>query len=411
MARTLVLFLCIGFLALSFNNCGRIIPGAGVESGVVSLQASLGQALCENRLKQTYASGYHSFFRSNCTTCHQHTSSHASPDLDVSFSAFKDKGQTTLEVRMNTPHGPGYAPPADASAQIAALRTAWTTANRTYQSCVAESGGLVTSAGDIDLMEKTPVNLQNTRNGNGTNTASFVQVSWNANTETLRGGDQGKLTATIRIDVGLLINGTPRSGAPIEGLVFRNPTMILNGISEYVSMDELAITIDGQEMSQMTTYKGGVLLAVSGTAAVNMAPGLGVAHAYKTGVTTTSKVALSIRGLKFTSSPPPTPTPPPVPTPPATPTPAEPISYTQLMGNDATKNIFAARCVSCHNGTTMSGMLDISTYPTAQARAAAIRTRVDNGTMPPNNPLNQQDREKVKKWVDDGAPENLPAAP
>lgn len=412
MVRTLLLLLSMGFLAVSFNNCGRVIPGAGVESGVISLQASLGQALCESRLKQTYASTYHSFFRSNCTVCHQHTSSHASPDLNVSFSAFRDKGQSTLDARMNAPHGPGYTPPGDAPAQIASIRNAWLQAERSYESCLEETGGTTMNAGDIDLVEKAITNLNNTRNGNGNNNASFVPVSWNVSTETVRGGDQGKLSATLRIEVGLLITQTPRSGAPIEGLIFRNPTLTLSGVSDYVTIGELAISIDGQEMTQMTTYKNGVLLAVSGSAAVNMAPGLGVAHAYKTGVSSGSRVALSIRDLKFSSAPPPTPTPPPVPTPPPTPTPPDPTSYADLMGNDSMKNVFQRNCVSCHNpqSTDVAARmaLDISSFTAARDKATQIQNRVNAGTMPPNQPLNNADRGKVNAWISGGTPEVLP---
>lgn len=415
MVRTLLIFLSIGFLALSFNNCGRIIPGVGVDSGVISLQASLGQALCESRLKQTYAGTYHTFFRSNCTSCHQHTSSHASSDLNVSFSAFRDKGQTTLETRMNSPHGGGYTPPAGAPAQIASIRNTWLQAERTYETCVEESGGHVFNAGSIDLIDKTVPNLNNTRGGNGSNNASFVPLSWNVSTETLRNADQGKLSATLRVDVGLLISQTPRSGAPIEGLIFRNPTLTLNGVSEYVSIGELAISIDGQEMAQITTYKNGVLLTVSGSAPVNMAPGLGVAHAYKTGVTSGSRVSLSIRGLVFSTTAPPTPTPPPNPTPPATPTPPDPTSYNELMGNDAAKNVFRRTCAGCHSPEGTDPMaaqavmvLDITTFATARDKAQQIQNRVNMGTMPPGQPLNNADRAKVNAWITGGTLEVLP---
>jgi hypothetical protein len=294
MVRTLFLVLCMAILSVSFNNCGRVVPGGGLSSGVISLGSSLGKGACLSELKAVYATSYHSYFRNNCTLCHQHETSHASADLSISYQAFVDKGQKTLGDRIQTPHGPGYTPSATAVADVASLKAIWDPAQAKYETCVASGPGGGTSAGDIALLGKVVPNLNATRN-NGT---TFVTVSWNVASETDKSVDANKLNATFSVQVALLLDpASARGTAAIQGLYFKNPTLQLNGITGPVSVNDIGLVIEDEEMTQFTIWKNGVLLAVSGTAPVNMAAGLGTGYSYKTGLTTTSKVAFKLKGL------------------------------------------------------------------------------------------------------------------
>jgi hypothetical protein len=57
----------------------------------------------------------------------------------------------------------------------------------------------------------------------------------------------------------------------------------------------------------------------------------------------------------------------------------------------------------CHNGSQFP---DFRVFKNIQDNAAQIKTLTANGSMPPGNPLNQADIDKIACWVDDGAPDN-----
>ena len=403
MVRTLIVVLSAGFLLLSFQNCGRVMPGAGIQSGVISSASSMGKALCDNQLKSIYSSTYHSFFRRNCTACHQHENSHASADISVSFQAFQDKGKATLETRANTPHGPGYSPAGDVQAQLSAISPSWASGTKTYDECLAAvtvpGTGPVAGSFDLALLGKVIPNLNSTRN----NATTFVTVSWNAATDTDKSADANKLAATFSVQAALMLAPGTRATAAIEGLFIRNPTMTLNGIAGPVSINDLSLIIDNEEMTQFTIYKNGVLLPVTaGTAAVNMAPNLGTGYSYKSGVTINSTIAFKLRGVVIGASSSPTPTPPG-----ATPTPgATTTTFTELSGANATKNVFARTCNSCHSPGGQAGLvLDLTSYQAARGDAQNILNRINNGSMPPGAPLGTADRQQVQSWVNGGTPQ------
>ena len=401
MARTLILLLCIGFLTLSFQNCGRVVPGAGIQSGVISLGSSVGKALCDNQIKAVYASTYHSFFSRNCTACHQHTASHASPDISISYQAFQDKGKATLDTRANTPHGPGYTPPGDVTTQLASMQSAWSAAKVQYDSCLTSIGPITggpSGAMDIELAAKEVPNLNSTR----ANATTFVTVSWNVATETDKSMDANKLQATFSVQAALMLSAGTRANAAIDGIFIRNPTLTLNGIAGPVQINDLALYLEGEEMSQFTIYKNGVLLPVSGNTAVNMAPNLGTGYSFKPGFTATSRIAFKLKGVTIGGSTQPT-------TPGATPTPnpgGTTTTFTELNGTNAMKNVFARTCNSCHSPGGQAGLaLDLTNYTAARGDAQNILNRINNGSMPPGQPLGNADRQQVQSWVNGGTPQ------
>lgn len=78
-------------------------------------------------------------------------------------------------------------------------------------------------------------------------------------------------------------------------------------------------------------------------------------------------------------------------------------NQTGVSYNLNVKSLFESKCqgASCHpsNG-------DWFTYSVAKDRAANIKTRTQNGTMPPNATLSQSEKDLIACWADHGAPEN-----
>lgn len=79
--------------------------------------------------------------------------------------------------------------------------------------------------------------------------------------------------------------------------------------------------------------------------------------------------------------------------------------------------IIAQRCVSCHSGHDPKGMLDLSTRASAmkggESGSAIDRDDLSNSllwlhieadVMPPKKPLTMAEKEKIRAWIDGGAP-------
>jgi len=69
----------------------------------------------------------------------------------------------------------------------------------------------------------------------------------------------------------------------------------------------------------------------------------------------------------------------------------------------AMKTVIAQKCVSCHNSTRTLGGQDYSSDCNIVASKTRIKVRaVDEGTMPPNGPLPQADKDKITAWFNAG---------
>lgn len=77
------------------------------------------------------------------------------------------------------------------------------------------------------------------------------------------------------------------------------------------------------------------------------------------------------------------------------------ISYTNSV-----RSIINNSCAisGCHVSGT--GRADFTSFATVQANASAIKTRTQSGDMPRGSTLNQDEKDRIACWVDDGAPNN-----
>ncbi len=70
--------------------------------------------------------------------------------------------------------------------------------------------------------------------------------------------------------------------------------------------------------------------------------------------------------------------------------------------------ILSARCLSCHSAKIKSGGLDLSSREAVlrggNRGPSMILQRVLRGEMPPANPLSENDRDTIKRWIEAGVP-------
>ena len=79
------------------------------------------------------------------------------------------------------------------------------------------------------------------------------------------------------------------------------------------------------------------------------------------------------------------------------------------------EKLIAQRCLSCHSGTEPEGGIDL-TRPSAVARntegiadleSSLLWQVIEDDEMPPDNPLSDDERGIVHRWIVDGAPDDF----
>lgn len=376
-------------LLTMFNNCGRI--GFDANRWAAWDSASLGSAVCESDLKNTYSTTYFPYLSTSCWSCH--STGHGSTDINTSFASFKSKGANLIDSRAADSHN--GLPGAEQTNKIGAFKATYTAAQDRYASCLASApapGG----GNTLRLLPKVVPNIEATR----TNRNLWQTINWDMEQEVTT-ADKGRFTMAFKIEARYAMNGTV-----VQGVEFRNPSMRLKAAGTAVSVSGLDVYVNGALASDVTTYSG-VNVSVSTTTDTALAPGAGVAFAYNTAFAANTEVAFQVANIQSgtggttggttgattagtTGS-----------TIPAT------VSFTQLTSTDATLNVFRTSCYSCHSGGNVLGGFNISTYATAQAQASAIRSRMNNSgnPMPPSGILPARQRDLVDVWVNTGAPQ------
>jgi len=78
---------------------------------------------------------------------------------------------------------------------------------------------------------------------------------------------------------------------------------------------------------------------------------------------------------------------------------------TGISYKDTIESIISMNCTisGCHNGSIFP---DFRTFATIQSRAASIKLKTGNRTMPQGRTLTQNQIDQIACWVDDGAPNN-----
>ncbi len=86
------------------------------------------------------------------------------------------------------------------------------------------------------------------------------------------------------------------------------------------------------------------------------------------------------------------------------PAPAEPV----IDWANVNEKIFKTNCLPCHKAARAAGGVVLDSYAASKLSLAKIRKAVlVTGTMPPNKPLTDTDKNLLKAWLDADAPETV----
>ncbi len=377
------LILAIFFGLLFYQNCGRI--GFYADRGSLVGDASFSSEACESFLMSIYSTTFFPLLKTNCNACHSNT--HGSTDLQTSFQGFMAKTPATIEYKATHPHSDNGI---NLTPEIAGIKSTWDVGFSQYKACDSNVTQGTSGGVKVRTNSKIVANLDETAVPGGQN--NWKTVEWDLMDETASG--QGRFDASLKIEVRMsLFDGK------VVGFDFRNPMMKLNSGSETVYVKGLRIFVNESLLSNVTTYSN-VDIGVSGTNYMALSPGSGIALAYLTSATPTSMIALELqdvgdKGPETEGGPG------------GIDTGSGPITWTELTGSDPSKNVFANRCVSCHQGASPAGGLNLTNYNQARISAADILERAtdSNRPMPPSGLLSTPEIGIINRWSTNGAPQ------
>ena len=72
------------------------------------------------------------------------------------------------------------------------------------------------------------------------------------------------------------------------------------------------------------------------------------------------------------------------------------------------KPIIDNNCLNCHGNPTLNAPMSLTTYDEVKTaiESFSLKTRVENGSMPPGGSISETDKIKLIDWIDQGYSEN-----
>lgn len=375
--------LVITVLALAYGNCGRINDSLVMDS------STLGNAMCDSRLRKTFGETYHPFLTNRCAQCH--STSFASPDLGAAYRAFMSRSTATIDAQAVRSHGGNSNSPAF-QPEIDAFKAEFNNALAVYQQCRVSDIG-------VDFM-LTNKNLPALPSHNGGVDAGWQTLEWKVDDLSAPSKRGAVLRAFFRIQVRAYM-----AAGAVAGLQLRRPTLTLHSGQTDVKVKSLKVYIDDEPNDLISAYNY-LGTVVAGTVEVNLEAGGSTPQLPGT-FDTNTRFAVKIEGVSDVDDY--------VPVEPGTPEPVDPglglparVSFADLVATSGNENVFQRACLSCHNSGRPSGSLDLTNYEAARASAQNIRARMNDGVrpMPPAGILDQRSRGVVDVWVNVGTPQN-----
>jgi len=86
------------------------------------------------------------------------------------------------------------------------------------------------------------------------------------------------------------------------------------------------------------------------------------------------------------------------------------VDSTATLNYASVQSIFSTNCATsgCHAAGNGAGRQPLSSYNEVKTaiESFSLKTRVENGTMPPGGSISASDKNKLIDWVNQGYPEN-----
>lgn len=390
-----ILLGCLIAIPSLFNSCGNgRFESVGNEAASFSSSGGGGGSLsaadkCQVNRQRAFANTYHAFTKRNCVACHANLQAPfiASSNVGTAYNAFLGKGEELVydyataggaAVHQAAFTGPQLKPAADA------IRPTWMAAQSAYDACMLAAGS-TGGSNPIPVPSKFTVAKPFT-----VAPGTPVTMTWNTETEMMnaanayQGGTFSMIVSVTDLGSGqgLYEFRNPRfvnagaASAYIKGVAVRVDGVLIPGGSTFYSVERYVPNIANNNSRQLTQNAGGAIAF----------PGL-------------TNVPLNIQ-VGFTEL-----------------EPADivfnPPVFTTLSTNGG---IFAAKCNGCHGA---SGGLNLAVYTNVVGSVAnsgltivskwsldnsELWQQVDGGLMPTSGPLTQPEKDSIRDWILDGAP-------
>lgn len=391
---------CLIVIPSLFNSCGNgRFESVGNELGSVTGSSTgtgggvaAAVARCESARRSAYSSTYYPFLKTNCAVCHATgpgSGFFAAPGLAVAYGAFVTKGEAKVYEYATGGGSPGSHGGFGAAQKAVAdgFRGRWTAAQSAYDSCIAATGETNTSAASIPVPSKFTVAKSFTVTG----PTAPVTMSWNTETEMLsaaqkfNGGTFSMILSVTDLGAGQglyefrnprFVNANPAGAALLKGIAVKVDGTLIPGGTTFYDLERYIPNLAGNNSRTLTLNAGG---AITFAAPINVAMNI--------------SVGFSILELaNFTFDPP---------------------TFQTLSTNGG---IFVAKCQGCHGN---QGGLNMTTYNNVVGSVAAsnltivskwsletseLYRQTEGGFMPTSAPLTQPEKDRVRDWILDGAP-------
>jgi mono/diheme cytochrome c family protein len=356
--------------------------------------SSLGKA-CESGLMDLYKKTYYPIFRTDCSHCHNNgpgIGRFANEDLATAFREFQGLGRATVEGNfLNPNHQPAYGTGPQNQPIVDQFRPQWEAAEaQAADGCGGEPSHAVTTKG---ISNPSP----------GT---SFKTLHWNLATDALGANLAGQIQMNVSLDVRQAVDG----GGTVVGYEFRNPSVALaNSAAGFYHVKGMHVLLNGIELGDVTAYS--LLEAdVASTSSLNLAPGAAYALTVTSMMSVGDLFSVRFDEIVNASGQPifdPAQSVPPPPSSSESQPPSSLVTFQDLSNDGSSLGVFAKNCVICHNSANSQAGFNLTDYGQAKALASLIQTRMNNAAlpMPPSGLLPAAERDTVKTWIQNGAPE------
>ncbi len=240
MVRQLIfLFSMFVVTSIAFNNCSP--QHTDVSDG---LSSTLGADSCEQKLMDTYKTGYHVFLQNNCNLCHVSgpgKGAFASGDLKISYDAFKITGYDVVSNKAIDPnHQSPYTGPQHQQA-ISNLKVQWSKASQEAASCGAGGTNSSTQFDFKAMSFLAPKAVPDTSD------MKDHQITWNLESDFLSGPNPDFAAAQLTVTVRRFKTSTGE-----ESLVVTMPT--LTGATNDIRVKGIFVKINGTAIKYATTF-------------------------------------------------------------------------------------------------------------------------------------------------------------
>jgi hypothetical protein len=225
-------------------GCGSAKSG---DATISESNQAIYSSVCWADLKSTYNTTYFPIMSTKCINCHG--AGHGSSDIDISMSAFLEKGTSLINTQATRNHGGNSLNVEEISAEINLFQVEWGSSESEYNKCLVREGLSTTGAGD-NVVRINSKDITS-RLKYDKNIGVWSLITWDLDTEvpdSMKNQVHAYFTAEVKY-----YNLVTSSGTGTYGILISNPSITLKSTQSTLRVKNMHIFIGDTESSN-TTY-------------------------------------------------------------------------------------------------------------------------------------------------------------